>query len=59
MENNQERVLAYNLAKELNPNDLGEVSGGGNGMRWTQAYCAVQTGSVEKSDAIMDFSPDC
>ncbi|KTD33579.1 hypothetical protein Lnau_2330 [Legionella nautarum] len=28
MENNKERILAYKLAKELSPEDLGKVAGG-------------------------------
>lgn len=56
METNQERILAYALAKELNPKDLGEVSGGG--VTWTNNRTVTPTGDVRSPDAQIDASLD-
>ncbi|MBA2653370.1 MAG: hypothetical protein H0U73_14075 [Tatlockia sp.] len=57
MENSQARILAYNLAKELNPKELDEVSGGA-GWITTSHTCFVPTGPFSNLDGIVDVSVD-
>lgn len=56
METNEERVLAYNLAKEINPKDLGEVSGGGNNICMEPS--GLLSGNSLNMDTKIDFKVD-
>lgn len=38
MENNQERVLAYQLATDIDLNDMAAVSGGAHQNNWHMTY---------------------
>ncbi|MFA5959968.1 MAG: hypothetical protein WC785_05580 [Tatlockia sp.] len=52
MEKNQERTLAYHLAKEINPNELDKVSGGGGD------FCLHPTFEVSGNSSSMDTRLD-
>ena len=57
---NQERVLAYKLAKELSLQDIQEVSGGANGFAMSQRTTAAPSGGSPSNidvtvDVVVDF----
>jgi hypothetical protein len=58
MEINKERVIAYKLAKEINAQDLMDVSGGANPSTLTQKGCMVPTGQLGSLDLIVDAGID-
>ncbi len=58
METNQNRVLAYNLAKELDPKELNDVSGGANSWSSTHHYSGGPTGQIGSMDGKVDVSVD-
>lgn len=59
MEKNQERVLAYQLAKQLDDVDLENVAGGG-GMAWNMTHnnCGHLSGTNGQWDVSVDISLD-
>ena len=57
METSQARPLAYHLAKELDRNDLGEVSGGG-GPQICMQSTLYPSGTSASIDAKLDFRVD-
>jgi hypothetical protein len=60
MENNQERVLAYKLAKEISNKELLAVSGGagGNWGHATNCMSASGSGGSEGGEAHVDVQWD-
>ncbi|STX29683.1 Uncharacterised protein [Legionella beliardensis] len=59
MDNKKERALAYQLAKEINHEQLKDVSGGGgNGLKVTTSTTFRPTGSTGAWDSFVDISMD-
>lgn len=56
MKQEQSRVLAYRLAKEINHAELEDISGGATGF--TQKWTAYPTGETRSPDGQMDFTID-
>ncbi|MCA0404160.1 MAG: hypothetical protein LCH30_10260 [Proteobacteria bacterium] len=56
MENNNGRVLAYTLAKEVSHEELHGVAGSGAGVNLTQYRTLRATGSGQ--DIVVDFRAD-
>ncbi|WP_419419202.1 hypothetical protein ACNVED_11745 [Legionella sp. D16C41] len=57
MKNSSERALAYQLAKEINYEDLEKVTGG-NGYQMTTKATLQPSGSTGQWDTVVDISID-
>lgn len=59
MKKNRNRVLAYNVAKTINSEDMTDVSGGGGVQMTAQPTMKVSSaGPGSSSDVIFDTSRD-
>lgn len=52
---NKARVLAYSMAKEINPKELVDVSGGSN---WSHHETLRATGSTGNMEGFVDVTVD-
>ena len=59
MEKNQERIMAYQLAKEINIQDLGSISGGANSSSTCHHMTFKPSGSdIHNLDGYLDVTID-